>query len=202
MFNLYTNLHVLMETIEVQNGEILLDECFLEKKEADLLFDLFQLSLPFHQGSIKLYGKSHLIPRLEAFFATGEKIYSYSGKTLQTHSFTKELLELKEKIEKVCQSEFNCVLVNLYRNGQDSNGWHADDEAELRKNPIIASVSLGVERRFDLRHNQTKEKISFNLVNGSLLVMKGPMQHFWKHQIAKTKKVTEPRINLTFRYIY
>lgn len=191
-----------MRTIKVKNGELLLDENFLEKKEANLLFQDFQLSLPFHQDSIKLFGKSHLIPRLEAFFATAEKTYTYSGKTLPTHAFTTVLFELKEKIEKACEAKFNCVLVNLYRNGQDSNGWHADDETELGKNPTIASLSLGIDRRFDLRHNQTKEKISFNLSNGSLLVMKGPMQHYWKHQIAKTKKVTEPRINLTFRYIY
>lgn len=191
-----------MKSTVVKNGEIVLDEYFLKKEEADLLFDLFQVSLPFNQGSIKLFGRTHLIPRLEAFFATEKKNYSYSGKTLQTHSFTRELVELKEKIEKVCEAKFNCVLVNLYRNGQDSNGWHADDEPELGKNPIIASLSLGSMRRFDLKHNQTKEKISFDLINGSLLVMKGSMQHFWKHQIAKTKKVNEPRINLTFRYIY
>ena len=97
--------------------------------------------------------------------------------------------------------QFNCVLVNLYRNGQDSNGWHADNEPELGKNPMIASVSLGATRRFDLRHNITKEKISFDLTNGSLLLMKGEIQHFWKHQITKTKKIDAARINLTFRML-
>lgn len=190
-----------MTTLAVLNGTLLFDEAFLSQKEANLLFKHFEATLPFHQGTITLFGKTHAIPRLEAFFATENKTYSYSGKTLQTHPFTTELLTLKSKIEAISQEKFNCVLVNLYRNGQDSNGWHADNEPELGKNPVIASLSLGATRRFDLRHNLTNEKLSFDLTNGSLLLMKGEMQHFWKHQIAKTKKVNEGRINLTFRWV-
>lgn len=190
-----------MTTLAVQNGTIFFEEEFLNQEEADLLFKHFEATLPFHQGTITLFGKTHAIPRLEAFFATENKTYSYSGKTLETHPFTPELLALKSKIEAISQEQFNCVLVNLYRNGQDSNGWHADNEPELGKNPVIASLSLGATRRFDLRHNLTNEKISFDLTNGSLLLMKGEMQHFWKHQIAKTKKVNEGRINLTFRWV-
>ena len=191
-----------MTTTKVQNGEIMYADLFLDKLQADTLFEDFITSVPFQQGTIKLFGKTHSIPRLEAFFASEKRIYSYSGVDLQTHDFTKELLVLKGKIEKICGEKFNCVLVNLYRNGQDSNGWHADDELALGKNPIIASLSLGATRRFDLKYNLTNEKISYNLTHGSLLVMKGAIQHYWKHQIAKTKKVNDPRINLTFRYIY
>jgi alkylated DNA repair dioxygenase AlkB len=191
-----------MTTTKVQNGEIMYADVFLDKLQADALFEDFISSLPFQQGKIKLFGKTHSIPRLEAFFASEKRIYSYSGVDLQTHDLTKELLVLKGKIEKICGEKFNCVLVNLYRNGQDSNGWHADDELALGKNPIIASLSLGATRRFDLKHNLTNEKINYNLTHGSLLVMKGAIQHYWKHQIAKTKKVNDPRINLTFRYIY
>jgi alkylated DNA repair dioxygenase AlkB len=190
-----------MITREVQNGTLIYYESFLSQVEADLLFKYFKETLPFHQGTITLFGKTHAIPRLEAFFATENRTYTYSGKTLQTHPFTTELLALKSKIEAISLEKFNCVLVNLYRNGQDSNGWHADNEPELGKNPVIASVSLGATRRFDLRHNLTNEKISFDLTNGSLLLMKAEMQHFWKHQIAKTKKVNEGRINLTFRML-
>jgi alkylated DNA repair dioxygenase AlkB len=190
-----------MTTLAVQNGILIFDDAFLNQEESDLLFKHFEATLPFHQGTITLFGKTHAIPRLEAFFATENKTYSYSDKTLQTHPFTAELLALKSKIEAISQVQFNCVLVNLYRNGQDSNGWHADNEPELGKNPVIASLSLGATRRFDLRHNLTIEKISFNLTNGSLLLMKGEMQHFWKHQISKTKKVNEGRINLTFRML-
>lgn len=188
-----------MTKLTIQNGTLLFDETFLSQEDANLLFKHFEKTLPFHQGTINLFGKTHAIPRLEAFFATENKTYSYSGKTLETHPFTSELLSLKLKIEEFSHEYFNCVLVNLYRNGQDSNGWHADNEPELGKNPVIASLSLGVTRRFDLRHNHTKEKLSFDLTNGSLLLMKGEMQHFWKHQIAKTKKVDARRINLTFR---
>ena len=190
-----------MITREVQNGTLIYYESFLSQVEAGLIFKYFKETLPFHQGTITLFGKTHAIPRLEAFFATENKTYTYSGKTLQTHQFTTELLALKSKIEAISLEKFNCVLVNLYRNGQDSNGWHADNEPELGKNPVIASLSLGATRRFDLRHNLTNEKISFDLTNGSLLLMKGEMQHFWKHQIAKTKKVNELRINLTFRML-
>jgi alkylated DNA repair dioxygenase AlkB len=190
-----------MTTLAVQDGTLLFNEAFLSQEEANLLFKHFEATLPFHQGTITLFGKTHAIPRLEAFFATENKTYSYAGKTLQTHPFTTELLTLKSKIEAISQEKFNCVLVNLYRNGQDSNGWHADNEPELGKNPVIASLSLGATRRFDLRHNLTNEKLSFDLTNGSLLLMKGEMQHFWKHQIAKTKKVDTARINLTFRWV-
>ncbi len=190
-----------MTTLTVQNGTLIFHETFLNQEEADLLFKHFEATLPFHQGTITLFGKTHAIPRLEAFFATENKTYSYSGKTLQTHPFTTELMTLKSKIEAISQEQFNCVLVNLYRNGQDSNGWHADNEPELGRNPVIASLSLGATRRFDLRHNHTNKKLSFDLTNGSLLLMKGEMQHFWKHQIAKTKKVDVSRINLTFRWV-
>jgi alkylated DNA repair dioxygenase AlkB len=190
-----------MTTLAVQDGTLLFNEAFLSQEEANLLFKHFEATLPFHQGTITVFGKTHAIPRLEAFFATENKTYSYAGKTLQTHPFTTELLTLKSNIEAISQEKFNCVLVNLYRNGQDSNGWHADNEPELGKNPVIASLSLGATRRFDLRHNLTNEKLSFDLTNGSLLLMKGEMQHFWKHQIAKTKKVDTARINLTFRWV-
>lgn len=186
---------------KIENGEIDFISDWLTPDEASHYFTLFQNTLPFHQGKITIFGKTHPIPRLEAFFATENQRYSYSGKTLVTHPLTKELLDLKTKIEAFSGEIYNCVLVNLYRDGQDSNGWHADNEPELGKNPSIASLSLGASRRFDLRHNHTNEKLSFDLNHGSLLVMKGEMQHFWKHQIAKTKKVSAARINLTFRRV-
>ena len=187
---------------QLQNGEIGFVPDFISQELANYYFKLFQESLSFQQGTITLFGKTHPIPRLEAFFGIDNQVYSYSGKTLETQSFTKELLEVKTLIEEISDEKLNCVLVNLYRDGKDSNGWHADNEPELGKNPVIASLSLGASRRFDLKHNTTKEKISIELNHGSLLIMKGEMQHYWKHQIAKTTKVSTPRINLTFRYIY
>ena len=112
------------------------------------------------------------------------------------------LLEIKHKIEEIDNVEFNSCLLNLYRNGKDSNGWHADDEKELGQNPIIGSISLGQERPFYLRYKKdTKLKHKIVLGHGSLLLMKGVTQHHWQHQIPKTTKPIGERINLTFRII-
>lgn len=116
--------------------------------------------------------------------------------------FTAELLAIKEKADAHCGTEFTTCLLNLYRNGQDSMGWHADDEPELGRDPVIASVSLGEERLFKLKHKQDKnQKFDITPAHGSLLVMRGRTQHFWKHQVPKTKKEKGQRINLTFRRI-
>ncbi|MFN6182160.1 MAG: alpha-ketoglutarate-dependent dioxygenase AlkB family protein, partial [Dolichospermum sp.] len=107
---------------------------------------------------------------------------------------------IKSKVEEIAKVSFNSVLINLYRHGKDSVSWHSDDEPELGKNPIIASVSFGATRRFSLRHKHSKNhKIAIDLTSGSLLLMQGETQHFWQHQIAKTAKEIQPRINLTFR---
>lgn len=161
----------------------------------------FSETLNWQESQIKIFGKTYQTPRLEAFYAESNEKYTYSGKQLSVNPFTSKLSEIKARLEKDFAFEFNSVLANLYRNGKDSNGWHADNEKELGKNPIIASLSFGSERRFDLKHNQTKEKLSFHLKTGSLLLMGGEMQHFWKHQIAKSLKVTDFRVNLTFRRI-
>ena len=113
-----------------------------------------------------------------------------------------ELLELLYQIQRICNHDFNCVLLNLYRDGADSNGWHADNEKELGKQPQIASFSLGASRFFHFKHRRIKEeKYKMELHHGSLLLMEGAMQEHWLHQIPKTKKLMQPRINLTFRKI-
>ena len=130
------------------------------------------------------------------------KPYSYSNIIMQPHKWNAVLLFIKYEVEEICHEQFTTVLLNLYRDGKDSNGWHADNEKELGQNPVIASVSLGAERNFHLQHNTIKEaKLKINLEHGSLLVMKGKTQHFWKHQIPKTTKPIGERINLTFRII-
>jgi alkylated DNA repair dioxygenase AlkB len=193
------------ELIEVENGWYIFVENFIKKDTIEELFSYFKSSLNWESSEIKLFGKTYNTPRLEAFYSENNLNYSYSGKKLKQNIFDPKLLELKQTIEenisKVIPVNFNCVLANLYRNGKDSNGWHADNEKELGQNPIIASLSLGETRRFDLKHNLSKENLQFELNSGSLLVMGGEIQHYWKHQIAKSKKVQGERINLTFRKI-
>ncbi|RXR18272.1 alpha-ketoglutarate-dependent dioxygenase AlkB [Flavobacterium amnicola] len=175
---------------------------FISTEKANILFEKLKTEIPWQQDTLTVYGKNHLQPRLTALFGNEGKPYGYSNIVMQPHIWNPLLTFLKEEVEKVCQENFTTVLLNYYRNGQDSNGWHADNEKELGRNPIIASLSFGQERVFQLKHN-TIETAKQNIVlqHGSLLLMKGTTQHFWKHQIPKTKKEIGSRINLTFRII-
>jgi alkylated DNA repair dioxygenase AlkB len=183
----------------LDDGWLLFDPEFLSKKEADSLFNRLNSSLPWQQGKVTLFGKTYATPRLESLHVIEGKTYHYSGNTLISHPFTQDLEDIKNKIERVSGESFNCVLANLYRDGKDSNGWHADNEKELGINPVIASISLGAERRFDLKHTASGVSKQLILPHGSLLIMGGAIQHHWKHCIAKSMKVLVPRINLTFR---
>jgi alkylated DNA repair dioxygenase AlkB len=175
---------------------------FLNKEKADLLLQKLLKEVPWQQQNIKLFGKEIPQPRLTAFYAEQGISYTYSGLQLKPNSFSTELWELKQKTQELSGFDFNTCLANLYRHGNDSMGWHADDEKVLGKNPVIASISLGGIRRFQFKHKTNKDlKESIELQHGSLLIMKGSMQHFWKHQLPKTKKEVAPRINLTFRKI-
>ena len=175
---------------------------FLNKEKADLLLQKLLKEVPWQQQNIKLFGKEIPQPRLTAFYAEQGISYTYSGLQLQPNNFSTELWELKQKTQELSGYDFNTCLANLYRHGNDSMGWHADDEKVLGKNPVIASISLGGIRRFQFKHKTNKDlKESIELQHGSLLIMKGSMQHFWKHQLPKTKKEVAPRINLTFRKI-
>lgn len=122
---------------------------------------------------------------------------------MQTLAWQPVLQQLRESVEQQCGHHFNTVLANLYRGGQDSMGWHSDDEPELRRNPLIASLSLGETRRFLLRRKgETRTALEVPLSNGSLLIMSGPLQHHWQHSIPKTARAIGPRINLTFRQTF
>jgi alkylated DNA repair dioxygenase AlkB len=131
----------------------------------------------------------------------GERDYTYSGHTHKAAPLTPALQQLWPQVEQAAAARFNTVLLNYYRTGQDSMGWHADDEPELGRNPVIASLSLGAARRFKLRHNQTRAVVDIELPSGSLLVMAGALQHHWQHCLPKSARVTAPRLNLTFRWI-
>ncbi len=175
---------------------------FFDTDKADTIFKELLNKTPWQQDNIMVYGKNHLQPRLTALYGNEGKPYSYSNIKMQPHHWTLLLQKIKFHIESQATTNFTTVLLNLYRNGNDSNGWHADNEKELGHNPVIASVSFGAERVFQLKHNTDKSlKKSIILEHGSLLIMKGTTQHFWKHQIPKTTKKVGSRINLTFRII-
>lgn len=175
---------------------------FFDKKEADFIFAELEKQIPWQQDEITVYGKKHLQPRLTALYGNEGKSYSYSNIRMQPHPWNMLLQKIKSYIESASDTNFTTVLLNYYRDGKDSNGWHADNEKELGINPVIASVSFGVERTFQLKHNSDLSlKKSIVLEHGSLLLMKGTTQQYWKHQIPKTSKPTGPRINLTFRVI-
>ncbi len=176
---------------------------FLPKLRADALFHEFSRDLVWGQHAIRLFGRQVMQPRLTTLYGSRPLRYRYSGLELIAHTWSGALEALASEVSMSSDCEFNSVLGNLYRDGNDSMGWHADDEAELGQNPIIASISLGASRRFDLKPKAEGggEKVSLELQHGSLLVMGGDLQHHWVHQIAKTKRVSEPRINLTFRWI-
>ena len=163
--------------------------------------DLFH-HIPWRQDPITIFGKTHPQPRLTSLHAHTLDSYSYSGIVMTPHPMTETLKLIENRIYQFSDASFTTVLLNLYRDGKDSNGWHADDESELGKNPVIASVSLGAPRFFHLRHNHDpKQRYKLLLEHGSLLLMGGAIQHFWKHQVSKTAKKVDPRINLTFRKV-
>lgn len=187
--------------IKIDNGEYLFFPNFFSKAESDLYLQALKEKIEWKQESMQMYGKHVNFPRLTAWYGENDKSYSFSGITLAPKNWTNELLEIKEKIEPLSKTNFNSVLLNLYRSGNDSISWHTDAEKELGINPIIASVNFGATRKFQLRHINTKEKLEIELTHGSLLIMQGELQHFWQHQVPKTSKVVGERINLTFRVI-
>ncbi|WP_339668176.1 alpha-ketoglutarate-dependent dioxygenase AlkB [Dasania marina] len=160
-------------------------------------------AIKWRQDSMQLYGKQQAIPRLNAWYGDENMGYGYSGIQLQHNSWCPELFTLKQQLESKLGLNFNSVLANFYRNGQDSVGWHSDNEKELGSNPVIASLSFGDTRRFSFRTIAQPRTIRhIDLESGSLLLMQGSTQHYWQHQLAKTQQASvQGRINLTFRRI-
>jgi alkylated DNA repair dioxygenase AlkB len=184
------------------NAKLIYIDNFYDTAIADQYFDILRKTVNWQQDDIMIFGKTYKQPRLTALYANNNKPYSYSNITMQPTLFTTELQQIKSDIEKEAHHKFTSVLLNRYRDGNDSNGWHADNEKELGTNPVIASLSLGESRPFHFKHRKIKEeRHKINLSHGSLLIMRGDMQHHWLHQIAKTKKDIGERINLTFRTI-
>jgi alkylated DNA repair dioxygenase AlkB len=188
--------------INLQDGELVYIKDYYSEDHSNQLFLELRDTLEWKQDKIKMFGKVHNVPRLQAWYGDEGKSYSYSGIKMIPTKWTDTLLAIKNELEKTSGASLNSVLANLYRNGNDSNGWHADDEKELGTNPVIVSLSLGESRKFKMKHKiDKKHKFDLELTHGSLLIMKGSTQHYWKHTISKTAQRKGERINLTYRYI-
>lgn len=191
-----------VEHYAINDGELSLFRRIFSEEQAAHLFSALQNELNWQQDYLNFGSKTVAIPRLQAWYGDAGADYQYSGLKMQTQAWTPHLLQIKHHIECLCNTRFNSVLANWYRNGQDSVSWHQDNEPELGQNPSIASVSLGAERPFQLKHKRHKQdRITLRLPHNSLLLMGGSLQHYWQHQLPKVTGLTEPRINLTFRQI-
>jgi alkylated DNA repair dioxygenase AlkB len=176
---------------------------FFTPEESNLLFVHLLNEIEWQQDSMKFYGKRVNLPRLTAWYGASMKEYSYSGIDMKVKAWTNNLLFIKERVEKHSGFQFTSVLLNYYRNGNDSVSWHRDNEKVLRINPVIASVSFGATRTFKFRHVDDHSLIrTVELTNGMYVLMKGETQHKWEHTIPKTSKVVGPRISLTFRILF
>lgn len=181
--------------------ELYLIKQFYSQAESDELFARLLGGLDWREEDIFIFGKWVKVPRLMCWVGDPDAYYEYSGVNHLPKPWTPELQAIRGKVEQQCQSTFNSVLANLYRDGKDSMGCHADDEKELGINPVIASLSLGEERLLKMHHKKTKQSLNITLQHGDLMVMGGTCQRFWMHSVLKTKAHKTPRINLTFRKI-
>jgi len=184
------------------DGEARLWPAAFGPEEASRLFDALRTGIRWRQEEIVIFGQRRLVPRLVSWHGDPGASYRYSGTDHHPEPWTPDLEHIRAGVSGLSGAEFNAVLLNLYRDGRDGMGWHADDEPELGRDPVIASVSLGAPRRFCLRHRRRKDlKLDLELPHGSLLVMAGPMQHHWVHALPKTRRPVGERINLTFRRV-
>ncbi len=190
------------EVLPMPDAKVTFYRNFFDSHKSDEIFQILLNEIHWRQDRMKLYGKEIDLPRKTAWYGDRDKSYTFSGIHLDPEPWTPTLLYVKERIEEVAEVQFNSVLLNLYRHGNDGISWHTDAEPELGENPVIGSVSFGGARRFMFRHRQDQDlKSEVELTHGSFLLMAGETQHFWQHQIPKTSKKVEPRINLTFRVI-
>jgi alkylated DNA repair dioxygenase AlkB len=162
-------------------------------------FETLLAEIPWESDEVVMFGKRIVTARKVAWYGDSEFAYRYSGSEKVALSWTPALKALKQRVEEWCGEAFNSCLLNLYHDGSEGMGWHSDDEPSLVTDSAIASLSLGVERKFSFKHRESKETVSLKLEKGSLLMMKGETQRYWRHALPKTKKVDSARINLTFR---
>lgn len=192
-----------LETLHLPGAELQFLPALFTAEEADALLHPLLHDTPWRQDTLLLYGKPTAVPRLQAWYGDAGSHYRYSGLRLHPLPWTSTLLHIKTRVEQhSAGTVFNSVLLNCYRHERDSVSWHSDDEPELGTAPVIASVSLGAPRLFQLRHRQQRHlKYHLTLPHGSLLLMRGNTQHHWQHQLPKSRVPTPARVNLTFRTV-
>ena len=191
-----------LEPIDLPDASLRLDPAWLSRVEADALFAALHAGVPWEMHRIRLFGRSVDSPRLSCWIGDPDATYRYSGTRFEPRPWLPALQGLRERLATELGVPFNSVLANLYRDGRDAMGWHSDDEPELGPAPVIASVSLGAERRFLLKHRQDPAlRTALALGHGSLLVMAGNTQRHYRHALPRTARPVGPRINLTFRWI-
>ncbi len=190
------------QNLDLPDAEVFFYPAFFSAPEADRLLRELRDSTAWQQDTMKMFGKTMNLPRLTAWYGDEGTRYTYSGIENVPLPWTPSLLVVKRAVEPPSGVVFNSVLLNRYRTGKDSVNWHADDEPEFGERPVIASVSFGGNRTFQLRHKKQKElKAKVELTHGSLLIMRGGTQANWVHQVPKTARPVEERLNLTFRAI-
>ena len=189
------------QTIINMDGIAIYTDSLIPTEKSEFLLLQLSKNIQWKNDESVIFGKHYITRRKTAWYGDGPFNYTYSKIKRTALPWTNELLEIKHIVENNESTKFNSCLLNLYHDGDDGMGWHSDNEKELKKNSVIASVSLGAERKFSFKHKKNKENTDLILGNGSLLVMKEQIQTHWMHQLPKSKKISEPRINLTFRTI-
>ena len=197
-----------LSPLPLSQAELLFEPAFLPAAKAQVLLAQLTAAVAWEQRSIRIFGQEIPQPRLTAWYGDAEARYTYSGLAWEPRPWLPALQALRQRLEAATGARFNSVLLNLYRNGRDSMGWHADDEPELGSAPAIASLSLGATRRFRLRPYRAQPRaglgpapFGLDLPSGSLLLMRGPTQQHWQHALPKTARPVGPRLNLTFRWV-
>lgn len=189
--------------IDLPDGSLRYWPALIPAAAADQLLQTLLTQVAWEQSEITIAGQRRKIPRLNAWYGERGADYRYSGRLFRAMPWLPSLRQLQQQLEQVSGARFNSALVNLYRDGKDSVDWHSDDEPELGANPVIASISLGAVRRFQLKHKTRRDLAlqTLQLEHGSLLLMAGAFQHHWRHRLPKMQGVSAPRINITFRWV-
>lgn len=188
--------------IDLPDADVRLWRQAFQPAAADEMLAVLRSRIDWQQEDIVIFGERRRVPRLVAWHGDPGTAYTYSGTAHEPLPWTPELQRVRHRAEELTGHRYNSVLLNLYRDGRDGMGWHADDEPELGERPAIASVSLGATRRFRLRHRRrTEARCGLDLAHGDLLLMSGGTQHAWQHALAKTARLVGERINLTYRWV-